>query len=77
MTDFERFHEYGRIRSIAKKVDPYSVTIERDNKIYVVLSSKQEISADKFYGMKDATIFGWLKMLFTIKMDKRQACLYQ
>ena len=77
MADFERFQEYGRIRRIAKKVDPYSLTIERDNKIYVVLSSKQIISADKFHGMRDAAVFGWLNMLFTIKMDKRQACLYQ
>ena len=72
MTDFERFQEYGRIRSIAKDIDPYSLTIEKDNKLYVILSSKQVIDADKFHLMKDSTVHTWLKLLFDIKMGLRQ-----
>ena len=37
--NFEAFSEYGRIRSIAKDVDPYSMTFENSNKLYVALSS--------------------------------------
>lgn len=73
--DFEAFSEYGRIRRIAKSIDPYSMTFENNNKLYVALSSGQVVAAEKFKIMKDSMISTWLKLLFTIRMDLRQACL--
>ena len=75
--DFEAFSEYGRIRRIAKSIDPYSMTFEKDNKLYVALSSGQVVAAEKFKSMKDSTVMTWLNLLFTIKMDLKQACLNQ
>lgn len=75
--DFEAFSEYGRIRRIAKSIDPYSMTFEKDNKLYVSLSSGQVVAAEKFKGMKDSTVLNWLNLLFTVKMDLKQACLNQ
>lgn len=75
--DFEAFSEYGRIRRIAKSIDPYSMTFEKDNKLYVALSSGQVVAAEKFKGMKDSTVLNWLNLLFTVKMDLKQACLNQ
>ena len=75
--DFEAFSEYGRIRRIAKSIDPYSMTFENNNKLYVALSSGQVVAAEKFKSMKDSTVMTWLNLLFTIKMDLKQACLNQ
>lgn len=75
--DFEAFSEYGRIRRIAKSIDPYSMTFEKDNKLYVALSSGQVVAAEKFKSMKDSTVLNWLNLLFTVKMDLKQACLNQ
>ena len=75
--DFEAFSEYGRIRRIAKSIDPYSMTFEKDNKLYVALSSGQVVAAEKFKSMKDSTVMTWLNLLFTIRMDLKQACLNQ
>ena len=75
--DFEAFSEYGRIRRITKSIDPYSMTFEKDNKLYVALSSGQVVAAEKFKSMKDSTVSTWLKLLFTIRMDLKQACLNQ
>ena len=75
--DFEAFTEYGRIRRIAKSIDPYSMTFENNNKLYVALSSGQVVAAEKFKNMKDSTVSTWLKLLFTIRMDLKQACLNQ
>ena len=75
--DFEAFSQYGRIRRIAKSIDPYSMTFENDNKLYVALSSGQVVAAEKFKSMKDSTVMTWLNLLFTIRMDLKQACLNQ
>ena len=75
--DFEAFSEYGRIRRIAKSIDPYSMTFENNNKLYVALSSGQVVAAEKFKSMKDSTVMTWLNLLFTIKMDLKHACLNQ
>ena len=75
--NFEAFSEYGRIRSIAKDVDPYALVFENNDKLYVALSTGQRVQADKFKDMKDSTVFYWLQLLFTIKMDLQQACLNQ
>ena len=72
MTDFERFQEHGRLRQISKDVDPYSLVFENNNHLYIALSSGQTVSADKFHGMRDFTIYCWLKVLLTIGLDKRQ-----
>ena len=73
--DFEAFSEYGRIRRIAKSIDPYSMTFENNNKLYVALSSGQVVAAEKFKDMKDSMVSTWLNLLFTIRMDLKQACL--
>ena len=73
--DFEAFSEYGRIRRIAKSIDPYSMTFENNNQLYVALSSGQVVAAEKFKSMKDSMVSNWLNLLFTIRMDLRQACL--
>lgn len=72
MSDFERFREHGRLREISKKVDPYSLVFEKANRLYIALSTKQVISADKFQNISDAALKSWLTVLFTIGMDKRQ-----
>ena len=66
--DFEAFSEYGRIRRIAKSIDPYSMTFENNNKLYVALSSGQVVRAEKFQHMTDDTVKHWLKFLFDIRM---------
>ena len=66
MTDFERFQEYGRIRRIAKEVDPYSMTFERDKKLYVAISSGHVIKADKFRTQSDDAVRDWLKLMLDI-----------
>lgn len=73
MTDFERFQEYGRIRQIAKDVDEYSLTMERDNHLYIVLSSGQIVPADKFHYQTDTQVFTWLKLLLNIRGIKLNA----
>lgn len=75
MSDFERFREHGRLREISKKVDPYSLVFEKANRLYIALSTKQVISADKFQNVSDAALESWLTVLFTIGMDKRQTSL--
>ena len=75
--DFEAFSEYGRIRRIAKSIDPYSMTFENNNNLYVALSSGQVVAAEKFKNMKDSTVSNWLNLLFTIRMNLKQACLNQ
>ena len=75
--DFEAFSEYGRIRRIAKSIDPYSMTFENNNQLYVALSSGQVVAAEKFKSMKDSMVSNWLNLLFTIRMDLKQACLNQ
>ena len=70
MSDFERFKEHGRLREISKKVDPYSLVFENNNHLYIALSSGQTVSANKFHGMRDFAVYSWLKVLFTIGLDK-------
>ncbi len=72
MTGFERFQEYGRIRSIAKDVDPYSLTFEKDDRLKVALSTGQVIDAENFHHLRDTAVYGYISMIFTIGMDKRQ-----
>ena len=71
------FLQFGRIREIAKEVDCYSLTFEHDNQLYVALSSGQVVAAEKFKSMKDSMVSNWLNLLFTIRMDLKQACLNQ
>ena len=71
MTAFERFQQYGRIRKIMKSVDEYSILFERDNHMYVALSTNQVIAADKFVIMSDKAVHDWLQLLFNIKMGLR------
>ena len=71
MTDFERFQEHGRLRQIAKDVDPHSLVFENNNHLFIALSSGQTVAADKFHGMRDFAVYSWLKVLFTIRMDKK------
>ena len=66
--DFEAFSEYGRIRRIAKSIDPYSMTFENNNKLYVAISSGQTVRAEKFKHMTDAAVKHWLQLLFDIRM---------
>lgn len=65
--DFEAFSEYGRIRRIAKSIDPYSMTFENNNKLYVAISSGQTIRAEKFKYMSDNAVKHWLKLLLNIR----------
>ena len=67
MTDFENFQQFGRIRNIAKSVDPYSMTFESSNELYVALSSKQVVAAEKFKHMSDNVVKHWLKLLLNIR----------
>lgn len=71
MTAFERFQQYGRIRKIMKSIDKYSMLFERDNHLYVALSTNQVIAADKFTIMSDEAVHDWLQLLFNIKMGLR------
>lgn len=66
--DFKAFSEYGRIRRIAKSIDPYSMTFENNNQLYVAISSGQTIRAEKFKHMSDDAVKHWLKLLFNIRM---------
>ena len=72
MTAYERFQQYGRIRKIMKSVDEYSILFERDNHMYVALSTNQIIAADKFAIMSDKAVHDWLQLLFNIKMGLRR-----
>ena len=65
--DFEAFLEYGRIRRIAKSIDPYSMIFENNNKLYVSISSGQTIRAEKFKHMSDDAVRCWLKLLLNIR----------
>ena len=65
--DFEAFSEYGHIRRIAKSIDPYSMTFEHDNQLYVAISSGQIIRAEKFKHMPDNAIKHWLKLLLNVR----------
>ena len=67
LTDYERFQQYGRIRNIVKSVDIYSCVYERDNNIYVALSSGQVINAEKFAGLTDNAVRTWLTLLLNIR----------
>ena len=68
---YEEWLEYGRIRKCAKAVDCYSVLVERGWSLYIYLSTGQEVKADKFKGLKDEAIIGWLTVLYTIGRDRK------
>lgn len=72
MTAYERFQQYGRIRKIMKSVDEYSILFERNDHMYVALSTNQVIAADKFAIMSDEAVKDWLQLLFNIKMGLRR-----
>ena len=65
--DFEAFSEYGRIRRIAKSIDPYSMTFENNNKLYVAISSGQTVRAEKFKHMSDDAVKHWLTLLLNVR----------
>lgn len=55
-----------------KSVDEYAMLFERNNHLYVALSTKQIIAADKFAIMSDDAVKHWLQLLFNIKMGLRR-----
>jgi len=67
MTAYENFQQYGRIRNIAKKIDPYSITFENNGELYVAISSGQTIRAEKFKHMSDDAVNYWLQLLLNIR----------
>lgn len=67
MTDYENFMQFGRIREIAKSIDPYSMTFENNGQLYVAISSGQTIRAEKFKHMSDDAVKHWLKLLLNIR----------
>ena len=67
MTDYENFLQFGRIRNIAKSVDPYSMTFENNDQLYIAISSGQTIRAEKFKQMSDDVVKHWLKLLLNIR----------
>lgn len=67
MTAFENFQQYGRIRNIAKRVDPYSITFENNGELYVAISSGQTIKAEKFKHMSDNAVNYWLQLLLNVR----------
>lgn len=67
MKAFENFLQFGRIRDIAKSVDPYSMTFENNDELYVAISSGQTIRAEKFKHMSDDAVKHWLKLLLNIR----------
>ena len=66
-TKYEHFLQYGRISNIIKSIDCYSCVFERDNIIYVALSSGQVINAEKFAGLTDNAVRTWLTLLLNIR----------
>lgn len=67
MTAHENFQQYGRIRRIAKSIDPYSITFENNGELYVAISSGQIIRAEKFKHMSDNAVNYWLQLLLNIR----------
>lgn len=67
MTAYENFQQYGRIREIAKRVDPYSITFENNGELYVAISSGQTIKAEKFKHMSDNAVNYWLQLLLNVR----------
>ena len=67
MTAYKNFLQFGRIREIAKSVDPYSMTFENNGELYVAISSGQTIRAEKFKHMTDDAVKHWLKLLLNIR----------
>ena len=67
MTAYENFLQFGRIRNIAKSIDPYSMTFENNDQLYVAISSGQTIRAEKFKHMSDDAVKHWLKLLLNIR----------
>lgn len=63
----ENFLQFGRIRKIAKSIDPYSMTFENNGQLYVAISSGQTIRAEKFKHMTDDAVKHWLKLLLNIR----------
>ena len=72
MSDYERFQEYGRLRRISKRVDPYSIVFENHNKLYIALSSGQTVSADHLHERSDNAVYGWLTTIFLIGMETKK-----
>lgn len=67
MNDYENFLQFGRIREIAKRVDPYSITFENNGELYVAISSGQTIKAEKFKHMSDNAVNYWLQLLLNVR----------
>ena len=63
----EHFFFYGRVRKIVKSVDAYSCVFEKNNHIYIALSSGQVINAEKFALISDKAAATWLKLLLNIR----------
>ena len=46
--------------------------VERNNHLFIYLSTGQEIKADKFKGVRDDAIKSWLTVLFTIGKEAKK-----
>ena len=60
---FESWKQFGRIRETVKKADPAAVVYERNEKIKVLLSTGQEIDAEKFKTHTDEMIIFWIHFI--------------
>ena len=63
---FGAFVEYGRMRRLCKEVDAYSCVYEHNGHLYAALSTGQTVALDKFKGISDRAVVGWLTVLYTI-----------
>ena len=60
---FESWKQFGRIREAVKKADPAAVVYERNEKMKALLSTGQEIDAEKFRTHTDDMIIFWIHFL--------------
>lgn len=63
---FENWKQYGRIRRLAKKVDPYACTFENNGEMRIALSTGQTIGADKLVHLSDLGASSYINLIFAI-----------
>ena len=63
---FENWKQYGRIRRLAKKVDPYACTFENNGEMRIALSTGQTIGADKLMHLSDDGASAFIYLIYTI-----------
>lgn len=67
---FADFVEYGRLRRICKSIDSYACLFENNNKRYAAFSTGLVVGLDKFKGIKNETVKGWLLALYLISKGR-------